>query len=194
MQNEVAVLGHVGLTPQAISVLGGFRAQGRTAARARSLLDEALRLQDAGAFAVVLECIPANVATAITNELEIPTIGIGAGGGTSGQVLVFHDLLGMLSHPHHEEFVPKFCKKYASVGLHINDGLAQFKKEVEDGVFPGNEYSPYAMSEEEETIFDQLMSNDAEKGKDEVAVSTKAKDDEEDSEQLSLYGNNKSDE
>ena len=193
MQNEVAVLGHVGLTPQAISVLGGFRAQGRTAARARSLLDEALRLQDAGAFAVVLECIPANVATAITNELEIPTIGIGAGGGTSGQVLVFHDLLGMLSHPHHEEFVPKFCKKYASVGLHINDGLAQFKKEVEEGIFPANEYSPYAMSEEEESIFDQLMSNDAEKGRDEVAVSTEAKD-EEDSEQLSLYGNHKSDE
>ena len=193
MQNEVAVLGHVGLTPQAISVLGGFRAQGRTAARARSLLDEGLRLQDAGAFAVVLECIPANVATAITNELEIPTIGIGAGGGTSGQVLVFHDLLGMLSHPHHEEFVPKFCKKYASVGLHINDGLAQFKKEVEDGVFPGNEYSPYAMSEEEETIFDQLMSDDAEKGKNEVSVTSEAKD-EEDSEQLSLYGNNKSDE
>ena len=193
MQNEVAVLGHVGLTPQAISVLGGFRAQGRTAARARSLLDEALRLQDAGAFAVVLECIPANVATAITNELEIPTIGIGAGGGTSGQVLVFHDLLGMLSHPHHEEFVPKFCKKYASVGLHINDGLAQFKKEVEEGIFPGNEYSPYAMSEEEETIFDQLMSDDAEKGKNEVSVTSEAKD-EEDSEQLSLYGNNKSDE
>ena len=193
MQNEVAVLGHVGLTPQAISVLGGFRAQVRTAARARSLLDEALRLQDAGAFAVVLECIPANVATAITNELEIPTIGIGAGGGTSGQVLVFHDLLGMLSHQHHEEFVPKFCKKYASVGLHINDGLAQFKKEVEGGVFPGNEYSPYAMSEEEETIFDQLMSDDAEKGKNEVSVTSEAKD-EEDSEQLSLYGNNKSDE
>ena len=174
-------------------MLGGFRAQGRTAARARSLLDEALRLQDAGAFAVVLECIPANVATAITNELEIPTIGIGAGGGTSGQVLVFHDLLGMLSHPHHEEFVPKFCKKYASVGLHINDGLAQFKKEVEDGVFPGNEYSPYAMSEEEETIFDQLMSDDAEKGKNEVSATSEAKD-EEDSEQLSLYGNSKSDE
>ena len=192
MQNEVAVLGHVGLTPQAISVLGGFRAQGRTAARARSLLDEALRLQDAGAFAVVLECIPANVATAITNELEIPTIGIGAGGGTSGQVLVFHDLLGMLSHPHHEEFVPKFCKKYASVGLHINDGLAQFKKEVEEGMFPGNEYSPYSMSEEEETIFDQLMSNDVEKGRDEVALSTETKD-EEDSEQLSLYGNHKND-
>jgi len=182
-------LGHVGLTPQAISVLGGFRAQGRTASRARLLLDEALRLQDAGAFAVVLECIPANVATAITNELEIPTIGIGAGGGTSGQVLVFHDLLGMLSHPHHEEFVPKFCKKYASVGLHINDGLAQFKKEVEEGVFPGNDYSPYKMSEEEEANFDQLLSKDSE-----LASPCQSKEDDDDSEQLSLYGNNKSEE
>merc|ERR1712194_175281 len=120
---------------------------GRTAVRARQLLDDALRLQDAGCFSVVLECVPGNVAAAITRELEIPTIGIGAGGGTSGQVLVFHDLLGMLSHPHHEEFVPKFCKKYASVGMHINDGLAQFKKEVEEGVFPGEDYSPYTMSE-----------------------------------------------
>ena len=190
----VAVLGHVGLTPQAISVLGGFRAQGRTASRARLLLDEALRLQDAGAFAVVLECIPANVATAITNELEIPTIGIGAGGGTSGQVLVFHDLLGMLSHPHHEEFVPKFCKKYASVGLQINDGLAQFKKEVEEGVFPGNDYSPYKMSEEEEANFDRLM-KDEEHVLDETASHHDRKStDDEDSEQLSLYGNNKSEE
>lgn len=117
-------------------------------------------MQDAGAFAIVLECIPSNVASAITQKLEIPTIGIGAGGGTSGQVLVFHDLLGMLSHPHHEEFCPKFCKKYASVGIHINDGLVQFKKEVEEGVFPGKEYSPYTMSDDEESIFDQLISND----------------------------------
>ena len=101
--------------------------------------------------------MPSNVAEAITRELEIPTIGIGAGGGTSGQVLVFHDLLGMSSHPHHEEFVPKFCKKYASVGIHINDGLAQFKREVEDGSFPGREYSPYAMTEMEETNFNTLM-------------------------------------
>lgn len=185
-------MGHVGLTPQAISVLGGFRAQGRTADRARLLLDEALRLQDAGAFAVVLECIPANVATAITNELEIPTIGIGAGGGTSGQVLVFHDLLGMLSHPHHEEFVPKFCKKYASVGLHINDGLAQFKKEVEEGVFPGNDHSPYKMSDKEEANFDRLM-KDSENVHDVSATNDdKSKEDDDDSEQLSLYGNNKS--
>jgi 3-methyl-2-oxobutanoate hydroxymethyltransferase len=157
---EVAVLGHVGLTPQAINVLGGFRAQGRTAIRARSILDEALRLQDAGAFAIVLECMPANVAGVITGELEIPTIGIGAGGGTSGQVLVFHDLLGMSSHPHHEEFVPKFCKRYASVGIHINDGLDRFKREVEDGSFPGREYSPYVMTKEEESSFNDLMAEE----------------------------------
>lgn len=106
-----------------LSVIGGFRAQGRTAVRARSLLDDALRLQDAGCFAVVLECIPGNVAAAITETLEIPTIGIGAGGGTSGQVLVFHDMLGMLSHPQHEQFVPRFCKKYAQVGHAIQDAL-----------------------------------------------------------------------
>mmetsp|Transcript_27785 Transcript_27785/g.50171 ORF Transcript_27785/g.50171 Transcript_27785/m.50171 type:complete len:448 (+) Transcript_27785:38-1381(+) len=185
VEGGVAVLGHVGLTPQAISVIGGFRAQGRTAVRARAILDEALRLQDAGAFAVVLECIPANVATAITQALEIPTIGIGAGGGTSGQVLVFHDLLGMSSHPHHEEFVPKFCKKYASVGIQINDGLAQFRKEVEEGVFPGNDYSPYVMSVDEEANFDELMSKDAEK------MRLKHDETEDESEQLSLYGNNK---
>jgi len=183
-------LGHIGLTPQAISVLGGFRAQGRTAVRARALIDEALRLQDAGCFAIVLECIPANVAAAITEALTIPTIGIGAGGGTSGQVLVFHDLLGMLSHPHHEEFVPKFCKKYASVGLQITDGLAEFKKEVEDGVFPGEEYSPYLMSEEEEAKFDEILSKDAENIRlesDEKVSDSEAVDA---SEQLSLYGNN----
>ena len=193
----VAVLGHIGLTPQAISVIGGFRAQGRTAARARSLLDEALRLQDAGAFAIVLECIPANVATAITEALEIPTIGIGAGGGTSGQVLVFHDLLGMLSHPHHEEFVPRFCKKYASVGLHINDGLARFKKEVEEGVFPGEEYSPYVMSDEEKANFDELISKDAKTNEEKRRMKhdeTVSKLDVTDEyEQLSLYGNSKSD-
>jgi len=189
VEGGVAVLGHVGLTPQAISVIGGFRAQGRTATRARSILDEALRLQDAGAFAIVLECIPANVAAAITDALEIPTIGIGAGGDTSGQVLVFHDLLGMLSHPHHEEFVPKFCKKYASVGIQINDGLAQFKKEVEGGVFPGKDYSPYLMSEEEEAKFDDVISEHAEKTKSKLDASDSKLGMADESEQLSLYGN-----
>ena len=158
----VAVMGHVGLTPQAISVIGGFRAQGRTAVRARSLIDEALRLQDAGCFSIVLECVPANVAAAITETVEIPTIGIGAGGGTSGQVLVFHDMLGMLSHPHHEQFVPKFCKKYAKVGHSIQQGLQEFKAEVESGEFPGEDYSPYVMSDGEKEAFDSLLKTDAE--------------------------------
>jgi 3-methyl-2-oxobutanoate hydroxymethyltransferase len=187
----VAVLGHIGLTPQAISVIGGFRAQGRTAVRARALLDDAIRLQDAGAFAVVLECIPANVAAAITEVLEIPTIGIGAGGDTSGQVLVFHDLLGMLSHPHHEEFVPKFCKQYARVGMEITNGLAQFKKEVEDGAFPGEEYSPYVMNTDEEKIFDELLARDAamlQTKHEEVASKLKQADE---YEQLNLYGEGK---
>jgi 3-methyl-2-oxobutanoate hydroxymethyltransferase len=191
VEGGVAVLGHVGLTPQAISVLGGFRAQGRTAANARSLLDDALRLQDAGAFAVVLECVPGNVATAITEALDIPTIGIGAGGGTSGQVLVFHDLLGMLSHPHHEEFVPKFCKKYASVGIEITNGLAQFKEEVENGVFPGNEYSPYKMSKAEEELFNELMKNNPTEEGETRRASSSSSQDSDDSEPLNLYGDNK---
>lgn len=185
----VAVMGHIGLTPQAISVIGGFRAQGRTAVRARAMLDEALRLQDAGCFSIVLECVPANVAAAITETLEIPTIGIGAGGGTSGQVLVFHDMLGMLSHPHHEEFVPKFCKKYATVGHAIQDGLQQFKAEVESGEFPGTEYSPYMMSEGEKEGFDALLEKDAEerRRKHEEAAQKMSQADE--YETLSLYGN-----
>lgn len=158
----IAVMGHIGLTPQAISVLGGFRAQGRTAWRARELVDEALRLQDSGAFAVLLECIPSNVASAITETLEIPTIGIGAGGDTSGQVLVFHDMLGMTSHPHHEQFVPKFCKRYAQVGHMIQDGLQEFKQDVESGVFPGKTYSPFVMAKEEMNAFDALLAKDAE--------------------------------
>jgi 3-methyl-2-oxobutanoate hydroxymethyltransferase len=181
-------MGHVGLTPQAISVIGGFRAQGRTAVRARALLDDALRLQDAGCFSIVLECVPANVAEAITETLEIPTIGIGAGGGTSGQVLVFHDMLGMLSHPHHDQFVPKFCKKYAQVGLAIQEGLHEFKKDVESGVFPGEDYSPYVMSEGEKETFDALLQKDAEERqrKHEIAAAKLSEADE--YQTLNLYG------
>jgi len=218
-------MGHVGLTPQAISVIGGFRAQGRTASRARSLLDDALRLQDAGVFSVVLECVPANVAAAITETLEIPTIGIGAGGGTSGQVLVYHvrpvinipvesglnsmtvcvsclinvpisllvfasqDMLGMLSHPHHEQFMPKFCKQYAQVGHSIQEGLKAYKADVESGAFPSDTYSPYVMSEKERAAFDSLLQTDEEERKrkhDEAAAKMTAADE---YEQLSLYGN-----
>lgn len=184
----VAVMGHIGLTPQAISVIGGFRAQGRTAARARELVDQALRLQDAGAFAIVLECVPANVARAVTDTLEIPTIGIGAGNGTSGQVLVYHDMLGMMSHPHHEEFMPKFCKSFAQVGHAITKGLDDFKKEVEEGTFPGDEYSPYIMNEHERTLFDKMLERDAverERKKQQAERKLKQADE---YEQLSLYG------
>lgn len=186
----VAVMGHVGLTPQAISVIGGFRAQGRTASRARALLDDALRMQDAGVFAIVLECVPANVAAAITETLEIPTIGIGAGGETSGQVLVYHDMLGMLSHPHHEQFMPKFCKQYAEVGHAIQTGLQEFKADVESGKFPSDTYSPYVMTEKEREAFDALLRKDEEERKrkhDEAAVKMVAADE---YEQLSLYGDN----
>jgi len=183
----VAVMGHIGLTPQAISVIGGFRAQGRTATRARALLDDALRLQDAGAFSIVLECVPPNVAYAITEALEVPTIGIGAGNETTGQVLVYHDMLGMSSHPHHEEFMPKFCKRYAQVGHAITEGLDEFKKEVSDGTFPGEKYSPYVMSDAEKKSFDKLLAKDAAervKKHEETAKMLKLADE---YDQLSLY-------
>mmetsp|Transcript_24570 Transcript_24570/g.68486 ORF Transcript_24570/g.68486 Transcript_24570/m.68486 type:complete len:196 (+) Transcript_24570:1121-1708(+) len=184
----VAVMGHIGLTPQAISVIGGFRAQGRTAIRARELVDEALRLQDAGCFAIVIECVPDNVAKAITESLEIPTIGIGAGGHTSGQVLVFHDMLGMLSHPHHEQFVPKFCKKYAQVGHIIQEGLTEFIADVKSGEFPGEQYAPYSMNETEQAMFQQLLRNDAAKRqRDHQKASERLKQTDE-YETLHLYG------
>lgn len=157
----VAVMGHVGLLPQSISVLGGFRAQGRTAVRAREILEEAMRLQDAGAFGIVLECVPAPVAKAVEETLEIPTIGIGAGPYTTGQVLVYHDMLGMTSHPHHQHFVPKFCKKYARVGDAIVKGLAEFKDDVEGGAFPQEEFSPYSMPAEEQAMFEKDLEGDA---------------------------------
>jgi len=190
----VAVMGHIGLTPQAISVIGGFRAQGRTASRAREMLDEALRLQDAGAFAIVLECVPSTVAQAVTETLEIPTIGIGAGGQTSGQVLVYHDMLGMMSHPHHEAFMPKFCKQYAQVGHAITQGLEQFKKDVEDGTFPGEEYSPYVMDEAEKNVFESLLEKDSAERMNRHAEAAEKLKQADEYEQLSLYGGrNKSD-
>ena len=101
------------------------------------LLDQALALQSAGCFSLVLECVPSLVAKEITEALTIPTIGIGAGGHTSGQVLVYHDMLGMTSHPHHEAFMPRFCKQYADIGSLVDQGLRQYREDVESGVFPG---------------------------------------------------------
>lgn len=102
-----------------------------------------MAVQEAGAFAVLLECVPSIVAKHITELLKIPTIGIGAGPETSGQVLVFHDLMGMLQHPHHAQHVPKFCKRYASVGEEIRIGLEEYREDVENRRFPNESYSPY---------------------------------------------------
>lgn len=145
----IAVIGHVGLTPQSISVLGGFRPQGRNVSSAVKVVETALALQNAGCFAVVLECVPPPVAAAATSVLGIPTIGIGAGPFCSGQVLVYHDLLGMLQHPHHAKVTPKFCKQYGRVGDVINKALVEYKDEVIKGSFPGPDHSPYKISASE---------------------------------------------
>lgn len=142
----IAVMGHVGLTPQAISVLGGFRPQGRSVDSAVKVVETSIALQEVGCFAVVLECVPAPVAAAATSALKIPTIGIGAGPFCSGQVLVYHDLLGMLQHPHHAKVTPKFCKHYAGVGDIINKALLEYKREVTSGVFPSSTHSPYKIA------------------------------------------------
>ncbi|KAG6748156.1 hypothetical protein POPTR_014G090500v4 [Populus trichocarpa] len=167
----IAVMGHVGLTPQAISVLGGFRPQGKNIASAVKVVETALALQEAGCFSVVLECVPAPVAAAATSALKIPTIGIGAGPFCSGQVLVYHDLLGMMQHPHHAKVTPKFCKQYAHVGDVINKALVEYKEEVANGSFPGPAHSPYKISE---TEINGFMSELQKLGLDKAAASTAA--------------------
>nr|ABK27022.1 unknown [Picea sitchensis] len=143
----IAVIGHVGLTPQAISVLGGFRPQGRNAASATKVLESALALQDAGCFAIVLECVPSPVAAAVTSSLQIPTIGIGAGPNCSGQVLVYHDLLQMTQHPHHAQVTPKFCKAYGNIGIAVNEALCKYREEVVSQKFPSAAYTPYRIDQ-----------------------------------------------
>ena len=143
----VAVMGHIGLTPQSATLLGGYRAQGRTAQRAQELLAEARALEAAGCFALVLECVPGPVAERITRELSIPTIGIGAGAGCDGQVLVFHDLLGLYAGRS-----PRFVKRYADIGTEIRGALERYAEEVRTGAFPGEEHG-YAMPEEELALF-----------------------------------------
>lgn len=149
----IAVMGHVGLTPQAISSIGGFRPQGRTYSGALQVFEHAISLQEAGCFAIVLECIPSPVAAAVTSVLSIPTIGIGAGPLCSGQVLVYHDLLGMMQHPHHAKVTPKFCKQYAQVGTVIQDALRAYREEVSSRQFPSGAYSPYRIEVSEAKRF-----------------------------------------
>jgi 3-methyl-2-oxobutanoate hydroxymethyltransferase len=144
----IPVMGHIGLTPQTATVLGGFKAQGRTADRAQQLVDDARALQDAGCFAIVLEAVPATVARAVTKALAVPTIGIGAGGDTDGQVLVWHDMLGF-----YEGHSPRFVKRYADIGDAIVEALGRYADEVRSGSFPEEQHT-YAMPDEERAAFE----------------------------------------
>ncbi len=147
----IPVMGHIGLTPQSATMLGGFKTQGRTAEAARRLVDEALALEAAGCFSIVLEAMPTPVAARITEALQIPTIGIGAGASCDGQVLVYHDLLG-LSEGH----LPRFVKKYANLSREIRDALEAYVDDVRTGAFPSDEYA-YAMPEGELAGFEETV-------------------------------------
>ncbi|GAB2238043.1 hypothetical protein Droror1_Dr00015945 [Drosera rotundifolia] len=122
------------------------------------VVETALALRDAGCFSVVLECVPPPVAAAATSARKVPTIGIGAVPFCSGQVVVYHDLLGMMQHPHHAKVTPKFCKQYGQVGEVINKALSEYKEEVTNGSFPGPSHSPYKISPTDVTNFlDELQ-------------------------------------
>lgn len=131
--NGIPVLGHIGLTPQSVKEMG-YKVQGKTSEQARKLMDDAMAVEQAGAFAIVLECVPPELGQMVSESLSIPTIGIGAGAGCDGQVLVLTDLLGMGDKP-----VPKFVKQYASLRSTMVEALSSYKKEVESGSFPTKE-------------------------------------------------------
>jgi 3-methyl-2-oxobutanoate hydroxymethyltransferase len=139
----IPVMGHIGLTPQSATMLGGFRAQGRTAAQARQLVEDALALEAAGCFAVVLEAVPAPVAARITASLSVPTIGIGSGRDCDGQVLVYHDLLGL-----YEGRAPRFVKRYADLASEIRGALERFAADVRAGAFPEDAHT-YSIPDDE---------------------------------------------
>src|ERR671919_1366171 len=143
----VPVMGHVGLTPQSATMLGGFKAQGKTAAKARRLVEDAVALEDAGCFSLVLEAVPAPVAARIGERLTIPTIGIGSGPDCDGQVLVLHDVLGL-----YEGHSPRFAKRYADLATEIHGALERFAGDVRSGAFPAEEHT-YEMPEEELAAF-----------------------------------------
>ena len=143
VQAGIPVMGHVGLTPQTATALGGYKAQGRTAERALEVARDALALQEAGCFSIVLEAIPAAVVHALMPRLEVPVIGIGAGAATDGQVLVFHDLLGI-----YDGHAPRFAKRYADVKAQMVAGVAEYAAEVRGGRFPGPEHA-YSIDDDE---------------------------------------------
>jgi len=148
----IPVMGHLGLTPQSATMLGGYRAQGRTAAKARQLLEDALTLEQAGCFAVVLEAVPAPVAARITEALAVPTIGIGSGARCDGQVLVLHDLLGL----YHGK-AARFVKRYAELADEIQGALERYAADVRSGAFPEEEHT-YSIPDEELAEFEAGLS------------------------------------
>jgi len=147
----IPVMGHIGLTPQSVHALGGFRTQGKTAEAAKKLMEDALILQDAGAFSIVLEAVPSQLAELISDKLDIATIGIGAGVGCDGQVLVTHDLVGQF-----DRFTPKFVKQYANIHEVVLGAIGSYKDEVENKVFPADEHGTKMKAEEWQALMDAL--------------------------------------
>ena len=150
-QAGIPVQGHLGLTPQSAGQLGGFKVQGKSAQAGKQLIEDAQALAEAGCFSLVLEAVPAPLAQRVTRAVSIPTIGIGAGAGCDGQVLVLHDLVGLF-----DRFLPKFVKRYAELSKEMARAIAAFKQEVEAGSFPDAEHS-FSMKQEELDALDQMM-------------------------------------
>lgn len=132
----IPVMAHLGMTPQSVNSFGGFKVQGKTQAAAEKLINDAMEIEKAGAFAVVLECVPEELAKMVTETIKIPTIGIGGGRYCNGQVLVYQDMLGMFT-----DYSPKFVKRYAETGQNMKEAFRRFKEEVEDGIFPAQEHT-----------------------------------------------------
>lgn len=143
---SVPVMAHIGMTPQKIAQMGGFKVQGKSIEAAQKLIDDAKTLEAAGAVQVLMECVPAPLATKISEELTVPTIGIGAGNGTTGQVLVWYDMTGM-----YDKFVPKFVKRYAEAGKLITDAMTEYVNEVKGGQFPDEAHS-FALKNADEIL------------------------------------------
>jgi 3-methyl-2-oxobutanoate hydroxymethyltransferase len=165
-ESGVPVMGHVGLTPQTATTLGGHRAQGRSAERALEVARDAIALQEAGCFAIVFEAIPAAIADELMAVIEVPVIGIGAGPATDGQVLVFHDLLGI-----YDGHVPRFVKRYAEVRAQMVAGLAEFAAEVRAGTFPGSEHC-YTIDSDELARFREQFGHPRETGMEPASTSS----------------------
>lgn len=149
---SIPVMGHIGLTPQSINTMGGYKAQGRDIASAKKLIRDAKLLEEAGAFAITLECVPADLATYVSEMISIPTIGIGGGNGTDGQILVYADMLSMFS-----DYKPKFVKQFANVGEMMREGIKAYDAEVKAGTYPAEEHT-YKIDKE---VFEEAIKEEA---------------------------------